>query len=100
MGHGGLARWLCSRESIDGFSKISKLKLPDQAVLLENKSMSECESKCLQNCSCTAYAYANVTQGNNIRCLTWFGDLMDLVENQTFGQDVYIRIHGSQLGKK
>ncbi|CAL8139821.1 unnamed protein product [Prunus armeniaca] len=89
---------MCNKE--DGFSKISKLKLPDQAVLLENKSMSECESKCLQNCSCTAYAYAyaNVTQGNNIRCLTWFGDLMDLVENQTFGQDVYI--HGSQLGSK
>ncbi|XP_034197069.1 G-type lectin S-receptor-like serine/threonine-protein kinase RKS1 [Prunus dulcis] len=102
--------WLggCVREKAlmynneDGFSKISKLnlKLPDQAVLLENKSMSECESKCLQNCSCTAYAYANVTQGNNIRCLTWFGDLMDLVENQTFGQDVCIRVHGSQLGSR
>ncbi|ONI18603.1 hypothetical protein PRUPE_3G225900 [Prunus persica] len=91
---------MCNNE--DGFSKISKLnlKLPDQAVLLENKSMNECESKCLQNCSCTAYAYANVTQRNNIICLTWFGDLMDLVENQTFGQDVYIRVHGSQLGSK
>ncbi|KAH0984197.1 hypothetical protein GBA52_011374 [Prunus armeniaca] len=66
----------------DEFSKFSKLKLPDHAVLLENMSMSACASKCFQNCSCTAYAYPNVTAGSIRKCLTWFGDLMDILDNQ------------------
>ncbi|XP_008230137.1 PREDICTED: G-type lectin S-receptor-like serine/threonine-protein kinase At4g27290 isoform X1 [Prunus mume] len=92
----------------DGFSKFSKLKLPDHAVLLENMSMSACASKCFQNCSCTAYAYPNVTAGSIRKCLTWFGDLMDILDDQpvdspsvqNYGHDVYIRVHGSQLGLK
>ncbi|PQQ01506.1 G-type lectin S-receptor-like serine/threonine-protein kinase [Prunus yedoensis var. nudiflora] len=92
----------------DKFSKFSKLKLPDHAVLLENMSMSACQSKCFQNCSCTAYAYPNVTAGSIRKCLTWFGELMDILDDQpvdspslqNYGHDVYIRVHGSQLGSK
>ncbi|XP_061996004.1 G-type lectin S-receptor-like serine/threonine-protein kinase At4g27290 isoform X1 [Rosa rugosa] len=84
------------------FSKLEKVKLPDHSVLLENRSMSECDSECQQNCSCTAYAYVNATDGRNIgTCLAWFGELLDLVENKTYGaNDIYIRVHGSELGKK
>ncbi|KAM5580808.1 hypothetical protein ABKV19_010159 [Rosa sericea] len=84
------------------FSKLERVKLPDHSVLLNNRSISECESECRQNCSCTAYAYVNETDGSNIgTCLAWFGELLDLVENITISaNDIYIRVHGSERGKK
>ncbi|TQD90238.1 hypothetical protein C1H46_024266 [Malus baccata] len=62
--------------------------------------MSECESECLQNCSCTAYAYSKVTEKGSLGCLTWFGNLTDLVENHRFGQTMYICVHRSDQGGK
>ncbi|CAN6571664.1 unnamed protein product [Malus baccata var. baccata] len=84
----------CNRNR-EGFSKLEKLKLPDHAVLVgDKKSRTECEAECLQNRSCTAYVYANVAQEiSSMRCITWYGDLVDLVENHTLGQDIYIRVH-------
>ncbi|XP_040371494.1 G-type lectin S-receptor-like serine/threonine-protein kinase At1g11330 isoform X2 [Rosa chinensis] len=81
------------------FSKLERVKLPDHFVLLNNRSMSECESECQQNCSCTAYNYVDATDGSNIgTCLAWFGELLDLEENKTiFANDIYIRVHGSEL---
>ncbi|PQQ01504.1 G-type lectin S-receptor-like serine/threonine-protein kinase [Prunus yedoensis var. nudiflora] len=81
------------------FSKFERMKLPDHSVLLGNKSTKECEFECLKNCSCTAYAYANVTEGSITSCLTWFGDLMDLVENHGLGQTIFIRVHHSDQGE-
>ncbi|KAL6287455.1 hypothetical protein ACE6H2_011845 [Prunus campanulata] len=73
----------CGRNR-EGFSKVEFLKLPDHAVVLENKkSRSECESECLHNCSCKAYACANVEQGSPMRCITWYGNLVDSVQSQT-----------------
>nr|XP_011461958.1 PREDICTED: G-type lectin S-receptor-like serine/threonine-protein kinase At4g27290 [Fragaria vesca subsp. vesca] len=97
----------CVRENVltcgnglkGNFSKLEMVKLPDYSVWLNNRSMSECESECRQNCSCTAYAYVNGTDGNTGTCLTWFGELLDLVENKTT-YDIYIRVPGSELGTK
>ncbi|ONI18595.1 hypothetical protein PRUPE_3G225400 [Prunus persica] len=83
----------------EGFSKFERMKLPDHSILLGNKSTKECESECLKNCSCTAYAYSNVTEGTTTSCLAWFGDLMDLVENHGLGQTIYIRVHRSDQGR-
>ncbi|CAL8139769.1 unnamed protein product [Prunus armeniaca] len=83
----------------EGFSKFERMKLPDHSILLGNKSTRECESECLKNCSCTAYAYSNVTEGSTTNCLAWFGDLMDLVENHGLGQTIYIRVHCSDQGR-
>ncbi|KAB2610568.1 G-type lectin S-receptor-like serine/threonine-protein kinase [Pyrus ussuriensis x Pyrus communis] len=79
----------------EGFEKFEKMKLPDHAIILGNMSTSECESECLRNCSCTAYAYSNVIEGGTVKCLTWLDDLMDLVENHWLGQTMYIRVHRS-----
>nr|XP_011461962.1 PREDICTED: G-type lectin S-receptor-like serine/threonine-protein kinase At4g27290 [Fragaria vesca subsp. vesca] len=76
----------------EGFTKFEKLKLPDHSIMLYKGSISECESECLWNCSCTVYAYMNVSQFSPGRCFKWFGDLMDLVENHTHGKDLYIRV--------
>ncbi|RXH89915.1 hypothetical protein DVH24_032272 [Malus domestica] len=82
------------------FSTFEKMKLPDHAIIFGNKNMSECESECLQNCSCTAYAYSKVTEKGSLGCLTWFGNLTDLVENHRFGQTMYICVHRSDQGGK
>lgn len=76
----------------EGLTKFEKLKLPDHSIMLYKGSISECESECLRNCSCTAYAYMNVSQFSPGRCFKWFGDLMDFLENHTHGQDLYIRV--------
>ncbi|XP_030518709.2 S-locus-specific glycoprotein S6-like [Rhodamnia argentea] len=46
----------------DCFLEIKHVKLPDLLAFALNKSMSlsECEDKCLRNCSCTAYANSDV----------------------------------------
>lgn len=52
----------------------------------------------LSNCSCSAYASANVSIGG-IGCITWYGDLIDTREFTDGGQDLYIRVSASTLGK-
>ncbi|KAK9924632.1 hypothetical protein M0R45_032990 [Rubus argutus] len=89
----------CDNQTEGYFQTFERLKLPDQSVLLDNKSIIECKSECNQNCSCTAYAYINSTESSSAgKCLTWFGDLMDVVENQTLGPNIYVRLQGVPHG--
>ncbi|KAJ4976760.1 hypothetical protein NE237_001866 [Protea cynaroides] len=86
----------------DGFMKFSGLKLPDTRWTWVNRSMDlkECKVKCLKNCSCTAYANADV-RGSGSGCVLWFGDLIDirqfLISSGTSGQDLFIRVDSSEL---
>ncbi|KAJ6859600.1 receptor-like serine/threonine-protein kinase SD1-8 [Populus alba x Populus x berolinensis] len=50
----------------DGFLKIETIKLPDHS------------------------------QGNSVNCLSWYGDLMDIVHD-TEGQILYVRVHDREL---
>lgn len=81
----------------DGFLKLVNMKLPDHSYILGNMSTNDCESRCLRNCSCTAYAYLNTSEGISGKCLNWYGDLMDLVQDFV-GSDLYIRLHDRDLG--
>ncbi|KAJ9550014.1 hypothetical protein OSB04_022557 [Centaurea solstitialis] len=81
----------------DGFLKFENMKLPDHAVSIGNGSVSDCEQKCFQNCSCTAYAYANVTDLKIVVCLNWFRELVDIVNNYGTGRDLYVRVHKSKM---
>ncbi|KAJ6950312.1 hypothetical protein NC651_004090 [Populus alba x Populus x berolinensis] len=54
-------------------------------------SLVECKDKCLKNCNCTAYANSNIT-GEGSGCILWFGELVDMREFSTGGQDLYIRM--------
>ncbi|GKV50482.1 hypothetical protein SLEP1_g57184 [Rubroshorea leprosula] len=76
----------------DGFIKFGGLKLPDTTHSWVNKSMNlkECRAKCLENCSCTAYSTLDIKEGSG--CAIWFGDLIDLKDLQSDGQDLYIRM--------
>ncbi|KAJ9671828.1 hypothetical protein PVL29_025503 [Vitis rotundifolia] len=84
----------------DGFLKYSGIKLPDTRNSWFNVSMDlkECAAACLKNCSCTAYANSDISEGGS-GCLLWFGDLIhirDLTEN---GQELSIRLAASELGE-
>ncbi|XP_021811187.1 G-type lectin S-receptor-like serine/threonine-protein kinase B120 isoform X3 [Prunus avium] len=78
----------------DGFQEIHNMSLPQnkQSVVVGN--ISECGPICLNNCSCTAYAYESST-----RCSILTGDLLDLQQLATgdrSGTTLYIRL-GSAL---
>ncbi|XP_042379718.1 G-type lectin S-receptor-like serine/threonine-protein kinase At4g27290 isoform X2 [Zingiber officinale] len=96
----------CSRASslrcgeADNFLRVAGMKLPDQFVFVRNKmNMSECRSKCSTNCSCQAFAYADLNVGNATvsRCLVWTGRFVD-AEMITGGEDLYLKIMNFNSG--
>lgn len=84
----------------DGFLKSSHIKLPDTRHSSFNRSMNlhECRIACLKNCSCMAYSSLDITRGGS-GCLLWFGELLDIREYTENGQDIYVRMASSEVGK-
>ncbi|WOH05049.1 hypothetical protein DCAR_0624461 [Daucus carota subsp. sativus] len=82
----------------DGFLKYSGVKLPDTRWSWYNMSMSlsECRTKCLKDCNCTAYSNTDVRNGGS-GCLLWFGGLHDIRGYSEDGQDLYVRMAASEL---
>ncbi|PHT29949.1 hypothetical protein CQW23_30448 [Capsicum baccatum] len=87
--------------SSEGFAMMSHVKIPDTGAAQMNKSMGlkECEELCLKNCSCTAYASANISAGES-GCITWYGELRDIKQFTDGAQDFYIRVSASDLERK
>ncbi|KAK0580016.1 hypothetical protein LWI29_035102 [Acer saccharum] len=75
----------------DGFLKLETMKLPYFAERTSIRA-AECREKCLNNCSCMAYAYEA-----GIHCMTWTGSLIDLQKFPINGEDLYIRLDQSEL---
>jgi len=90
---------ICEEKLSDGFVKFKGLKVPDTTHTWLNESigLEECRVKCLSNCSCMAFANSDI-RGEGSGCVMWFGDLIDMKQLQTDGQDLYIRMHASELG--
>ncbi|CAD6262123.1 unnamed protein product [Miscanthus lutarioriparius] len=90
----------CGKE--DYFMAMPNIKLPYKFLHIRNRSFEQCASECTRNCSCMAYAYANLsnggTMGDTSRCLVWAGDLIDM-EKQIFEEVLYIRL-GKSPGKR
>ncbi|MBA0705543.1 hypothetical protein Golax_017731, partial [Gossypium laxum] len=84
-------------QSGDGFIRIGKVKTPDSANSWVNKTINlkECRAKCLGNCSCMAYTNLYVTRGGS-GCAMWYGNLLDIKQFQSDGQDLYIRVSDSE----
>ncbi|XP_024158585.1 G-type lectin S-receptor-like serine/threonine-protein kinase At1g11410 [Rosa chinensis] len=84
----------------EGFVKVKNVKLPDSSLASVDMSLSlkECEKKCLENCSCTAYSSANESS-REVGCVTWYGDLMDTSTNPDVGQDLYVRVDAAVLAE-
>ncbi|GJN39523.1 hypothetical protein PR202_gb28648 [Eleusine coracana subsp. coracana] len=77
---------------LDGFEP----KDDESWVIGRNRSFNECASECRINCSCVAYAYANMSiraiDGDDTRCLIWTGTLIDMEKSIQGGESLYIRI--------
>ena len=81
----------------DGFLKMENLKVPDSheyLISLSDNPAEDCKTQCLSNCSCLAYAYVN-----NIGCLVWSKDLIDILEFSSGGADLFIRLAQTELGE-
>ncbi|KAJ8628160.1 hypothetical protein MRB53_021467 [Persea americana] len=82
----------------DGFLRLANVKVPDtsRSWVEPGLSLDGCKEECLKNCSCTAYASADIREGGH-GCLMWDGDLVDLRVYSDGGQDVYTRVSASEL---
>ncbi|CAI0431205.1 unnamed protein product [Linum tenue] len=98
-GSGGCARETdldCPR---DKFLRMRNMKLPESAAAVVDRGLGlkECGELCAGNCSCTAYASANVSGGGS-GCVVWFGGLVDMRQYPEGGQDLYVRLAASDVG--
>ncbi|KAL7219042.1 hypothetical protein ACSBR2_012169 [Camellia fascicularis] len=75
----------------DRFWEISNTRLPEFPQSVVVGSAAECESSCLNNCSCTAYAY------DSNGCSIWIGGLMNLQDGS--GNTLYLRLAASEFPK-
>ncbi|KAE8777866.1 putative serine/threonine-protein kinase receptor [Hordeum vulgare] len=78
----------------DKFYVMEDVRLPDNARGAVAKSSQQCQVACLNNCSCTAYAYSYAG------CVVWHGDLINL-QNQNSGEGrgtLLLRLAASELG--
>ncbi|CAI0389389.1 unnamed protein product [Linum tenue] len=83
----------------EGFVKLENAKVPDTVTgrLNVGVDLDACRAECLKNCSCTAYANANVTNG--IGCVTLYGDLIDTRVFTDGRQDLFVRVDAIELGE-
>jgi hypothetical protein len=84
-----------SETKADRFFRMDGMRLPDDGrVVTGAASSGECESACLSNCGCSAYAY-------NGSCVLWNGELQNLQEgygNQLAGAgSLYLRLAASEF---
>ncbi|XP_030970811.1 G-type lectin S-receptor-like serine/threonine-protein kinase RKS1 [Quercus lobata] len=86
-------------KSGEEFVKVENVKLPDSsfARVDEKLSLKECERRCLENCSCTAYGGVDVKE--EVGCMRWYGELMD-TRVLDGGQNLYVRVAAFELEKR
>ncbi|CAL9754083.1 unnamed protein product [Musa acuminata subsp. burmannicoides] len=77
----------------DGFWKMERVKLPDLSDWYSDIGDEDgCRATCSMNCSCKAYAFVG-----GIGCLVWGVDLVDIHVFSSDGNDMYLRLAGSEL---
>ncbi|TVU10336.1 hypothetical protein EJB05_43860, partial [Eragrostis curvula] len=81
----------CGGGDDDGFLALPGVQVPDRFVRVKNKALVACAAECRGNCSCVAYAYANlnssVSREDPTRCLVWTDD--QLIDTQKIGVSPY-----------
>ncbi|GLT36782.1 hypothetical protein SLA2020_111380 [Shorea laevis] len=82
----------------DKFLHLRNMKLPETTTAFVGRSMSlkDCGDLCLRNCSCTAYANADIRNGGT-GCVIWVGELLDIREHPFGGQNLFVRLAASDL---
>ncbi|XP_030485253.2 G-type lectin S-receptor-like serine/threonine-protein kinase At2g19130 [Cannabis sativa] len=78
----------------DRFLEVPSMSVPENAQSEPVRSITECESTCLNNCHCIAYTY------NTNGCSIWTRDLLNLNQLATGdsnGRTLYIRLAASEF---
>ncbi|KAI9094239.1 hypothetical protein K1719_026821 [Acacia pycnantha] len=78
----------------DRFLAMPNVALPKHAQSVGVGNAGECESTCLNNCSCAAYAY------DSNGCSVWNGDLLSvqqLSQDDSNGETFYLKLAASEL---
>ncbi|XP_057986337.1 G-type lectin S-receptor-like serine/threonine-protein kinase B120 isoform X2 [Hevea brasiliensis] len=78
----------------DGFKELKCNKLPDFAVVYGDL-FEDCQKRCLSNCSCNAFARVE-----NIGCMIWNGDLIDVQDFGKPGLVMQLRLAASEFDSK
>nr|TKW06785.1 hypothetical protein SEVIR_7G263400v2 [Setaria viridis] len=82
----------------DRFTVVRGVKLPDteNATVDRGATLEQCKARCLANCSCVAYAPADIRgDGSGNGCVMWKDNIVDVryIDN---GQDLYVRLGKSE----
>lgn len=66
--------------------------LPEHPHFVSVSTVGECESACLENCSCTAFSY------DDNGCFIWFADLLNMRQlPDNSGKSLHIRVAASDV---
>eukprot|EP01018_Ginkgo_biloba_P011522 Gb_37900 [translate_table: standard] len=84
--------------STDRFLQLTDRFLTDTAVSYDGQTRNGCKAACLNNCSCTAFAYSTNATNSSPTCQIWSGELLNL-RNSTKGESIYIRLAASEMPK-
>uniref|UniRef100_A0A1J3F3A5 Receptor-like serine/threonine-protein kinase n=2 Tax=Noccaea caerulescens TaxID=107243 RepID=A0A1J3F3A5_NOCCA len=76
----------------DVFDIVANVKPPDFYEYLSLINAEECQQRCLGNCSCMAFAYID-----QIGCLVWNRELLDVMQFEAGGESLSIRVASSEL---
>jgi hypothetical protein len=85
----------------DGFMAVRGVKLPDtdNTTVDMSSTLEQCRARCFANCSCVAYAAADIRGGGaGSGCVMWMDYIVD-VRYVDKGQDLYVRLAKSEFGK-
>ncbi|KAK9152118.1 hypothetical protein Syun_010427 [Stephania yunnanensis] len=87
----------------DNFKKLPNMdvsRIIPSADALVVDDAKKCESFCLKNCSCDAYAYYKNSSGNSksFMCLLWYSNLLNIEQlGGDKGNDLFIRLAASEV---
>lgn len=100
-GSGGCVRETELECLSDKFLHVKNMKLPEsgKAVVKREMGIKECEKECLKNCSCVAFSSSDISNGGASGCVMWSGELLDTREYADRGQDLFVRLAASDIGK-
>ncbi|XP_040379086.1 G-type lectin S-receptor-like serine/threonine-protein kinase At1g61400 isoform X2 [Oryza brachyantha] len=90
----------CGETAAGRFVSLPGMKAPDKFLHVRNRTFDQCAAECRRNCSCMAYAYANLSSSGTLsdpsRCLIWTGELVDMgARKDVVGDTLYLRVADS-----
>lgn len=84
----------------EGFLHLQDVKTPEttDTMFHKNSTIEECHDRCINNCSCTAFAPLYLEGIIPRGCIMWYGDIIDTVlYTKGDGEELFLRLPKSDL---